>query len=139
MYSIYSHLNAIYVENGAIVAKGEYIADSGQTGFASGPHLHFQIDREEAPWHPYWPFTSAEAQKEGLSITSAVDAGLFQARGYLYTVNPMLYVQANYPPVESSLIADNSEAGTEERSGPGRRGAPLQLTRCRRAPACGRP
>ena len=109
LYSVYAHLNAVYVEKGAIVSKGEYIADSGRTGFVSGSYLHFQIDREEAPWHPYWPFTSAEAQREGLNFVEAVDSGLFQARGYLYTVNPMLYVQANYPPAET-MIAGNPSA-----------------------------
>ncbi|MBU0458817.1 M23 family metallopeptidase [Patescibacteria group bacterium] len=103
LYSSYAHLSAIYVTEGTVVHKGEYIADSGQTGFASGPHLHFQIDREEAPWHPYWPFTGAEASREGMSLTEGVDRGLFQSRIYIYTVNPMLYVQANYTPVEMTI------------------------------------
>ncbi|MBU0766208.1 M23 family metallopeptidase [Patescibacteria group bacterium] len=100
LFSVYAHLSALYVTEDTIVHKGEQIGASGQSGFASGPHLHFQIDRDEAPWHPYWPFTGEEARQEGLTLASAVNAGLFKSRGYLYTTNSMMYAQANYTPVE---------------------------------------
>jgi len=46
-YAVYAHLNwnTIRVEPGDIVERGEYIADSGNTGFSSGPHLHFAVIR----------------------------------------------------------------------------------------------
>ena len=46
-YAIYAHLNtnSIRVRPGDIVRRGEYIADSGNTGFSSGPHLHFAVVR----------------------------------------------------------------------------------------------
>ncbi|MDA1208480.1 MAG: M23 family metallopeptidase [bacterium] len=93
LYSVYAHLETTMVTEGSIVMKGEQIATSGSTGFASGPHLHFQIDRESAPWHPYWPFTSSEAREAGLSTTAAVNSGFHQSRLKAYTVNPMMYVQ----------------------------------------------
>ncbi len=97
LYSAYAHLSAVLVEEGMVVQKGERIALSGQTGNASGPHLHFQIDREDAPWHPYWPFTTAELRAAGFSSTNAaVNGGLGKDRVLLFTVSPMLYVQANY-------------------------------------------
>jgi len=114
IFSSYAHLNAIYVSEGEIVHKGEHIADSGKTGLASGPHLHFQIDRDEAPWHPYWPFTSKEARRDGLTFNEAVNKGLFQSRGYLYTVNPMLYVQANYDPVDMTIAEGESSTLQEK-------------------------
>jgi murein DD-endopeptidase MepM/ murein hydrolase activator NlpD len=46
-YAIYAHLNtnSIRVKPGDRVRRGEYIADSGNTGFSSGPHLHFAVVR----------------------------------------------------------------------------------------------
>jgi hypothetical protein len=46
-YAIYAHLNwnSIRVRVGDVVERGEYIADSGNTGYTSGPHLHFAVVR----------------------------------------------------------------------------------------------
>jgi len=45
--SLYGHLNwnTIRVIPGQHVARGEYLADSGNTGFTTGPHLHFVVQR----------------------------------------------------------------------------------------------
>jgi murein DD-endopeptidase MepM/ murein hydrolase activator NlpD len=46
-FAIYAHLNlnSVRVRPGERVVRGQYIADSGNTGFSSGPHLHFVIVR----------------------------------------------------------------------------------------------
>ena len=45
--AVYGHLHwdSIRVHIAQHVALGEYIADSGNTGFSSGPHLHFAVWR----------------------------------------------------------------------------------------------
>ncbi len=100
LHSNYAHLSSQMVQVGDLVEKGQVIGLSGMTGFATGPHLHFQVDRDSAPWHPYWPFTGSEAREAGLTFTQAIDAGLHQERGFQYSVNPMLLVQANLPAVK---------------------------------------
>ena len=44
-HAVYAHLNwnSNRVRPGDRVERGEYIADSGNTGFTSGPHLHFAV------------------------------------------------------------------------------------------------
>jgi murein DD-endopeptidase MepM/ murein hydrolase activator NlpD len=47
--ALYVHLNwnTIRVVPGQHVRRGEYLADSGNTGFSTGPHLHFVVQRNK--------------------------------------------------------------------------------------------
>ncbi|MDR2601780.1 MAG: M23 family metallopeptidase [Spirochaetaceae bacterium] len=43
LYSIYYHLDEIFVKEGDIVKAGWLLSKSGSTGLATGPHLHWEI------------------------------------------------------------------------------------------------
>ncbi|MFH0776207.1 MAG: S-layer homology domain-containing protein [Patescibacteria group bacterium] len=93
LYSAYAHLSKTIVTTGQIVKRGDIIGESGSSGTSTTPHLHFQIDRDTAPWHPWWPFTSADTTAAGVSFFDGVSAGIGQAEAIKNTINPMLWVQ----------------------------------------------
>jgi murein DD-endopeptidase MepM/ murein hydrolase activator NlpD len=43
VYSLYYHLDSIAVSEGQILKAGEPLGQSGATGLATGPHLHWEI------------------------------------------------------------------------------------------------
>jgi murein DD-endopeptidase MepM/ murein hydrolase activator NlpD len=43
VYSIYYHLDKIRVSEGTLVSAGTILGESGSTGLATGPHLHWEI------------------------------------------------------------------------------------------------
>lgn len=48
--SVYAHLNDTTVEAGDVVAAGDQIGWEGDTGQATGCHLHYEVDRMDGPW-----------------------------------------------------------------------------------------
>lgn len=63
------------------------------TGMTTTPHLHIQVDNEDAPFHPYWPFSYSEAADAGLNMYDAVDAGLNQDLILKYSVDPIDFIK----------------------------------------------
>jgi murein DD-endopeptidase MepM/ murein hydrolase activator NlpD len=43
IYTLYGHLSEVQVTQGQLVQAGEQIGLVGQTGFTTGPHLHFEV------------------------------------------------------------------------------------------------
>ena len=48
----YGHLSQVFVHSGQFVEAGQPIAESGNTGISSGPHLHFEVRNREFPIDP---------------------------------------------------------------------------------------
>ncbi|MBI2464184.1 S-layer homology domain-containing protein [Candidatus Peregrinibacteria bacterium] len=104
LYSSYSHLEAIKVKEGDILTRGQIIGEVGRTGTATTDHLHFQIDTNEAPWHPYWPFSYKEAQAAGLNFWDGVNSALGKENLLKYTIHPVQYVR-KYKTDDNTFIA----------------------------------
>jgi len=49
---IYGHLSGILVKTGKVISKGDAIGFVGATGYATGPHLHFEVRRNGVPQDP---------------------------------------------------------------------------------------
>ena len=50
--TVYGHLSSVLVTAGQYVEVGQPIAESGNTGVSTGPHLHFEIRHGEFPIDP---------------------------------------------------------------------------------------
>ena len=75
VFSIYGHLDAIAVEPGDAVRAGDDIGTVGQSGDATLPHLHLQIDRDDgsAPHHVYTPGANASRAEVMKHLLHPVD------------------------------------------------------------------
>jgi hypothetical protein len=47
LYTLYAHLSKILVQQGQKVTPADQIGEVGETGVAIGPHLHFEVRRED--------------------------------------------------------------------------------------------
>ena len=52
--TLYAHCSRITVSSGAEVSRGEKIAEVGETGMATGPHLHFELHQNDAYLNPIY-------------------------------------------------------------------------------------
>jgi len=70
--ALYGHLNwhSVRVAPGEHVSKGQYIADSGNTGYSSGPHLHFVVQRNRAGATESVPVRFAGAAGSAVSLAT---------------------------------------------------------------------
>lgn len=111
IFSTYSHLSKITISGETIVKKGDLIGYVGKSGTATTSHLHFQIDKDTVSYHPWWPFTGAEASNAGLSFWDGINNGLGQEKGFVNTINPMTFVQnnLNYNNSHSAPIEEKEE------------------------------
>lgn len=103
LVSTYAHMSQLDVREGQAVSKGQTLGKTGDTGFATAPHLHFQIDRSDAPFIPYWPFTYNELQAAGYNSNfDAVKDGFGKSKARQYTQHPFNFI-AKYDTEEIKL------------------------------------
>lgn len=53
LFTVYGHLSAVAVVPGQHVTRGQVIGYVGQSGRATGPHLHYEVRVHNVPVNPY--------------------------------------------------------------------------------------
>ncbi len=96
-YSSYLHLDSVAVNVGDIVTKWTIIGKVGMSGITTTPHLHLQIDNENAPFYPYWPFSLEDAGNANMSFFDGVSNGLGQDVLDIYSVDPIQFIKKARP------------------------------------------
>lgn len=76
----YFHLNDILVKNNQVVNKGDLIGRSGSTGYSTGPHLHFQVEKNGVPVNPLPYLNNADIKP--------VNTPQLPNSGNTYTIKP---------------------------------------------------
>lgn len=105
IYSSYLHLEDVTVELGQKIQKGTVIGHVGMTGITTTPHLHFQVDKPDAPFHPYWPFNGSDMRNAGVGFFEAVNIGLGKDRAQQYSYHPMDFVYGKLLKTGSTLTS----------------------------------
>src|SRR5262245_3005536 len=67
--TVYAHLSAIYTDRGRRVEAGQVIGAVGQTGRATGPHLHYEVRMGAAPVDPLCYLEGAGRNARPLTLT----------------------------------------------------------------------
>ena len=60
LMTVYAHNSVLLVRQGQRVTAGQRVALVGQSGHATGPHLHFEVRQGQIPRDPL-PFLTAAA------------------------------------------------------------------------------
>lgn len=59
-HTVYAHAQNLLVSKGQRVAQGEVIAKVGSSGRSTGPHLHFEIRKDNRVHNPAWYLSRAK-------------------------------------------------------------------------------
>ena len=54
LVTFYCHCSEITVTEGAVIRQGETIAEVGSTGWSTGPHLHFEVRKNNIRYDPLY-------------------------------------------------------------------------------------
>ena len=67
--TVYAHLSRIVVKPGSEIKRGDLVAESGNSGRSSGPHLHYEVHKYGAPQNPMDYFSLAHLSNAFHSVT----------------------------------------------------------------------
>ena len=81
--TLYAHLSHIGVEYNDVVKRGDIIGYSGNTGFSTGPHLHFGVYASKGSKIVPYEEISSSGRCAGLLVPVAADNAKLDPRDYL--------------------------------------------------------
>ena len=61
--TLYAHCSRISVSSGAAVKEGEKLGEVGETGMATGPHLHFELQKDGVYLNPIYYVETARVYR----------------------------------------------------------------------------
>lgn len=103
LYYRYGHLSKIGVTNGQQIKAGDTIGLSGNTGYSTGPHLHFQVQ-------------TGTGNSTDISPYSYITSGLFQAKGDINIASDpnssKLYSASEAPKVTTGRFISGANAAS---------------------------
>lgn len=92
LYSCYLHLSEYSIKKWDKLKEWDIFWKTWNTGLSTWEHLHFQIDRESAPYHSYWPYTWEDVREAWITFTDWVNEALGLENLKKYTINPLVYL-----------------------------------------------
>lgn len=120
LYSCYEHLSEFSVKLWDVLKEWALIWKTWNTWNSFWEHLHFQIDRQEAPYHAYWPYTWEDIRIAKVSFSEWVNLWLWKDKAKMYTVNPLVYLDkvasnVSKTPVEKVVVNEVKVSSTPEK------------------------
>jgi murein DD-endopeptidase MepM/ murein hydrolase activator NlpD len=92
LYSAYLHLSQILVTEWTKIRKWEILWRVWISWITTTPHLHLQIDTSDAPFHPYWPFSSSDSRAQWLGFYESINVWLGKENALKYTIHPLNFI-----------------------------------------------
>jgi len=81
--TVYAHLSKIYVKQGQSIGQGQNVGAVGATGWATGPHLHFEFRVNGAHFDPLTIARQSEAIPVAAAFKPAFNTAAAQVRAQL--------------------------------------------------------
>ncbi len=70
----YAHASRVYVKKGDLIKRGQHIADVGNTGRSTGPHLHFEVLVSGVPQDPQKFLNAGNGMSTPQQVGAATDS-----------------------------------------------------------------
>lgn len=95
--TLYGHLSRITVKQGQHIGQGQTLGQVGSTGWATGPHLHFEFKLDGKQMDPIKMARNSEAQTLSASSRPAFESQWREARAQL--------AAGALPPIDTAQLA----------------------------------